>query len=305
MNLTPLFRTGCGESPSCCAPTRREAPPGGSSLPAKEGGADRASDSGRHPVGKAPPHPPGRWGSPSLRGRIPMRGASSTGCQDPSSPRRSSPWRGAAGCPNPRRRTKRRSPPSSPKPATRPAVGAVGGGRRGRRADLERRLGSRGHRERGAGNGRQRVPDRLDLEADRRHRGHAARGAGRARPRRSAPGVLPGLSRKGLPGHRPSPDDPHLGHPPLPPRRNGDEGPFRHRRSGHRDIQGGSPPLRARNAVQLLDLRLQHARRRRGERLRPELRRLHAAKGLGAGRHGGHLPRTSGGHRAPPGCANM
>ncbi len=68
---------------------------GGSSLPANEGGTDRASDSGRHPVGKSAPHPPGRGGSPSLRGRIPMRGALSTGCRgEPppgSAPDRSAP----------------------------------------------------------------------------------------------------------------------------------------------------------------------------------------------------------------------
>ena len=59
-----------------CGAKRRR---GRSSLPAKEGGTDRAGDSGRHPVGA--PHPPGRWGSPYLRERIPMLGASSTGCQ--------------------------------------------------------------------------------------------------------------------------------------------------------------------------------------------------------------------------------
>ena len=30
--------------------------------------------------GESAPHPPGRWGSPALRGRTPMRGALSTGC---------------------------------------------------------------------------------------------------------------------------------------------------------------------------------------------------------------------------------
>ena len=50
-------RAGCGKSPSCADAARSAAGEGcgeGSPSPAKAGGTDRASDSGRHPVGKAP-----------------------------------------------------------------------------------------------------------------------------------------------------------------------------------------------------------------------------------------------------------
>ena len=61
------------------APARREAPPG-RGLPPRESGRNgsrkRFGFRGEHA-----PHPPGRRGSPSLRGRIPLRGALSTGCK--------------------------------------------------------------------------------------------------------------------------------------------------------------------------------------------------------------------------------
>ena len=62
------------------APTRREAPPG-RVLPPRESGRNGSRKRFGPPSGgESAPHPPGRRGSPSLRGRIPMRGVLSTGC---------------------------------------------------------------------------------------------------------------------------------------------------------------------------------------------------------------------------------
>ena len=72
-------------------PTRRGAPPGrgaGRVLPPRERGRNGSRQRYGPPSGgESAPHPPGRWGSRSLRGRIPMRGALSAGCWDALHPR--------------------------------------------------------------------------------------------------------------------------------------------------------------------------------------------------------------------------
>ena len=70
------------KSPSCADAARSAAGEGrGEGPPSPRKRAERIAQAIRAAIlwGSAP-QPPGRWGSPSLRGRIPMRGALSTGC---------------------------------------------------------------------------------------------------------------------------------------------------------------------------------------------------------------------------------
>ena len=64
--------------------------------------------------------------------------------------------------------------------------------------------------------------------------------------------------------------------------------------AGHRDLQGRPARLRARDAIQLFLLRLEHRGRHRRERVGTELRRLPAGKRLGTGGDGGHVPGAPG-----------
>ena len=123
------------------APTRREAPPGrgaGRVLPPRERGRNGSRKRfGRHPGGKAPRIRPDDGGSPSLRGRIPMRGALSTGCQWRSA-RRASAWSGperASGKSPPLRpaaTSPRRDSPMAVRGSGGPSGPGEGSGRTGR-----------------------------------------------------------------------------------------------------------------------------------------------------------------------------
>ena len=110
------------------------------------------------------------------------------------------------------------------------------------------------------------VPGRQRVQAvDRGSAGPGLRG-GRDRSRRSRPALRPVLPREGVPGHHPTAGGAPGRHPALRGRRVPRRAPLRDGSRGARDLPGRPSPLRARDPILVLQLRLQpHQRRPRGE----------------------------------------